>query len=196
MWTARSQMVEPDRVIKVAIEQSAGAVVHGQVLTLLKSSEAFRAFFNATLADAPFEAFRWETPAVTKATADRPFEFVLLNDPHLSRQPDSQAFAEHFQRTPDSEAIAFDNLRRDATLVVPAPIDGTLHDTYVHLGAFVRDAPASQRDALWQLVGATMLARLSDKPVWLSTAGAGVAWLHVRLDDRPKYYGYGPYCER
>ncbi|MFL6237620.1 MAG: DUF6940 family protein [Thermoanaerobaculia bacterium] len=23
--------------------------------------------------------------------------------------------------------------------------------------------------------------------------GAGVSWLHVRLDDRPKYYGYGPY---
>jgi hypothetical protein len=33
------------------------------------------------------------------------------------------------------------------------------------------------------------------KPVWLSTAGAGVSWLHVRLDDRPKYYGYRPYQE-
>jgi hypothetical protein len=30
-------------------------------------------------------------------------------------------------------------------------------------------------------------------PEWLSTAGAGVSWLHVRLDDRPKYYGYAPY---
>ena len=30
-------------------------------------------------------------------------------------------------------------------------------------------------------------------PVWVSTAGAGVSWLHVRLDDRPKYYGYQPY---
>jgi Family of unknown function (DUF6940) len=28
---------------------------------------------------------------------------------------------------------------------------------------------------------------------FFSTAGAGVAWLHVRLDDRPKYYGYPPY---
>jgi len=26
-----------------------------------------------------------------------------------------------------------------------------------------------------------------------STAGAGVSWLHVRLDDRPKYYGFKPY---
>jgi hypothetical protein len=28
-----------------------------------------------------------------------------------------------------------------------------------------------------------------------STAGAGVSWLHVRLDDRPKYNGYAPYRE-
>ena len=40
-----------------------------------------------------------------------------------------------------------------------------------------------------------MQRRLSAKPVWLSTAGAGVSWLHVRLDDRPKYYGYAPYRE-
>ena len=36
-------------------------------------------------------------------------------------------------------------------------------------------------------------ARVGAEPVWLSTAGAGVPWLHVRLDDRPKYYGFGPY---
>jgi hypothetical protein len=38
-----------------------------------------------------------------------------------------------------------------------------------------------------------MVARLGAKPVWLSTAGGGVSWLHVRLDDQPKYYGFEPY---
>ena len=38
-----------------------------------------------------------------------------------------------------------------------------------------------------------MARRVGARPVWLSTAGAGVSWLHVRLDDRPKYYGCGPY---
>ena len=42
-------------------------------------------------------------------------------------------------------------------------------------------------------VGGAVQRRLGTKPVWLSTAGAGVSWLHVRLDDRPKYYGYAPY---
>jgi len=39
-------------------------------------------------------------------------------------------------------------------------------------------------------------ARLSDRPLWVSTSGLGVAWLHVRLDARPKYYQYTPYREQ
>lgn len=30
-------------------------------------------------------------------------------------------------------------------------------------------------------------------PLWVSTSGLGVSWLHVRLDSRPKYYTYAPY---
>ena len=35
----------------------------------------------------------------------------------------------------------------------------------------------------------------SDNPhnVWLSTAGDGIAWLHVRLDPSPKYYQHDEY---
>lgn len=55
--------------------------------------------------------------------------------------------------------------------------------------------PAAQILTLWQRVGAAMLDRVSGVPVWLSTAGAGVSWLHVRLDARPKYYGYAAYTK-
>jgi len=38
---------------------------------------------------------------------------------------------------------------------------------------------------------------LADAPFeayfWLSTSGLGIAWLHVRLDERPKYYTHAPY---
>ena len=40
-----------------------------------------------------------------------------------------------------------------------------------------------------------MSQTVNDKPTWLSTAGMGVAWLHVRLDQRPKYYAHRPYRE-
>ena len=35
--------------------------------------------------------------------------------------------------------------------------------------------------------------RGEDSPLWLSTCGTGVYWLHVRLDSRPKYYSYQEY---
>lgn len=50
-----------------------------------------------------------------------------------------------------------------------------------------------QTTSLWRAVSDAIARRIGPRPVWLSTAGAAVAWLHVRLDDRPKYYAYSPY---
>jgi hypothetical protein len=61
------------------------------------------------------------------------------------------------------------------------------------MAAFVRQAPEPQKPSLWQQVGKVMEQQLGRSPVWLNTAGAGVSWLHVRLDKTPKYYGFGPY---
>jgi hypothetical protein len=80
---------------------------------------------------------------------------------------------------------------RRRVLVVPCPLAEP--PVFAHLAAFVRGGPEAQRHALWQSVGAAMAQRLGDKPVWLSTAGAGVSLLHVQLDDRPKYCGFAPY---
>jgi hypothetical protein len=71
---------------------------------------------------------------------------------------------------------------RGMRLVVPRAIAET--SAYGHLAAFVRLAPEEQRDALWQSVGKAMTSRVETKPVWLSTAGAGVSWLHVRPATR------------
>ncbi len=93
--------------------------------------------------------------------------------------------------------ITFENLGRNAILVVPCPSDGARDDQrhFVHLAAFVREAEQDQVDEFWKKVGQAMYERVNDKPTWLNTAGMGVAWLHVRLDRRPKYYAHGPYKE-
>jgi hypothetical protein len=191
MWTPRSEQLPGDRGLRFAIDLDSSPVTYAEVLRLWQTDAGFRSFFLALLSDAPFSAFRWETPPITTATADRPFEFVLLDSPGLARNPDAISFAEHFRAAGEAEVVEFTNLGKDAIMVVPCP-RGPL-SAYGHIGAFVRQAPEAQKHALWQLVGAAMQRRLSSKPVWLSTAGAGVSWLHVRLDDRPKYYGYGPY---
>ena len=62
---------------------------------------------------------------------------------------------------------------------------------YGHIAAFARHAPETQATAFWAKVGSTyeaLVAQKGDRPVWLSTEGSGVPWLHVRLDARPKYY--------
>ncbi len=120
----------------------------------------------------------------------QPFEFVVLDRPGLARCPDPEAFAEHFVEG-EIGVASFPNLGGDAIMVVPSPVAESA--AYGHLAAFVRLAPEAQRHAFWQSVGEAMARRIGAKPVWLSTAGAGVSWLHVRLDDRPKYYGFGPY---
>ena len=191
MWTSRTTQLSNGRVIKIAIDAGSSPVSYADVLHLWQNDADFRTFFINLLVDSPFTAFRWETPPITTATANQPFEFVLLDSPDLARDPDSAAFAEHFNAMAPGGIVEFPNLGRDAIMVVPCP-DDPLSD-YGHLAAFLRHSREPQQHSLWGMVGAAMQRRLGLKPVWLSTAGGGVAWLHVRLDDRPKYYGYAPF---
>ena len=190
MWSAQSEQLADARGVRFALALDSLPVSFADVLRAWQDDAGFRSLFNALLADAPFTAFRWETPAVTAATVTRPFECVLLDRPGLASRPEPEAFAEHFAGAEEG-VVSFANLGGDAVLVVPCPVAAP--SAYGHLAAFVRLAPEGQRHALWRSVGEAMARRVGAKPVWLSTAGAGVSWLHVRLDDRPKYYGYGPY---
>jgi hypothetical protein len=190
MWAFRSAQLAESGLRFVGAFQSKPATV-ADVVRAWQSDPDFCALFSALLADVPYSAFRWETPGATTTTLARPFEFVVLDAPGLAPRPDVEAFAEHFPGAPEPGVVEFPNLTGDAILVVPSPL--TAHAAYGHLAAFVREAPAAQRCALWQRVGEVMARRVGKKPVWLSTAGAGVSWLHVRFDDRPKYYGHEPY---
>lgn len=165
------------------------------VISLWVDDSPFRDAFTRTLAASPFSAYRWETPPVSRESVAAPFEFVLLNRPGFSsRTSDEKTFANYFtDDDTDDGIVKFKNLRGDASLIVPSPrADKT---AYGHLAAFVRKAPSSQTNSIWRIVGSSISSqlKLSDQPIWLNTAGGGVAWLHVRLDSRPKYYGYASY---
>jgi hypothetical protein len=191
MWTIRSEAVQPGSLDRYAVDLNGLPASYADVLRGWREDADFRSLFGRTLAECQFQAFRWETPPVTTSTASRPFEFVLLNSPGLAPYPDSGAFLEHFGGDAGDGVVVFPNLGRDAILVVPCRLAD--ESAYGHLAAFVRGAPKVQQQALWQAIGKAMMERVGHRPVWLSTAGAGVSWLHVRLDDRPKYYGHGPY---
>ena len=191
MWTTRTEHLEHGRIVKFAIEHDASPLPYCDALSLLQHDKVFRMFFMALLSDAPYSALRWETPPINNATATRPFEFVVLDSPGLAKTPDAAAFATHFASANDKSVLSFRNLGNDALLIVPCPQGPAT--AYGHVAAFVREAPEEQRHALWQLLGEETTKQIGPSPLWLSTAGAGVPWLHVRLDATPKYYGYSPY---
>lgn len=182
-------VLERGRTRKYRVQRSGQSLSYLQVLSLWQTDSEFRTCFLSALTDAPFSAMRWETPAVSCETSSQDFQFVLFDAPELIRPADPTAFGEYFQQ---GQATAeFNNLGGDAFLVAPCP-QGSL-EAYSHLAAFSRRASTDQNHALWQRVGRLMADRLGDCPVWLNTAGMGVSWLHVRIDSRPKYYGFGPY---
>jgi hypothetical protein len=162
------------------------------VVELWCEDEQFRENFTVQLSSIPFQAFFWETPPVVQQTYDRPFECVLIHAPALVRSvADPLPFQAHFVSHPAEQVLTFPNLGGDALLVVPVPL--TEARCYSHLAEFLNHAPPGQVSAFWRAVGVAMRKRVSGIPVWLSTAGLGVSWLHLRLDSRPKYYRHEPY---
>lgn len=189
MWTAEQHAVD-DKTQRLTLSEAGSPVSFARWLELLTESSPFRAQFNQALSSAPFAALFWELPALTRDATAREFECVLIDAPTLARMgPEPLAFSSYFR---DAElAVSFDNLGGDAHLVVPTPHGPREH--YTHLATFARRASTEQIDAFWSLVGQRVHARLSHTPVWVSTSGLGVGWLHVRLDQRPKYYNHRAY---
>ena len=168
--------------------------------------------------EAPYEGYRFETPGVSPETVSKVrFEFVLVNDPNLAdfgANPRPVYFAEYLsaasrdrgddgQQDDPPAGCVFTNLGGDATLVAPVDWSPTSSPSkysscYGHLANFVRGAPEQQVLEMWKTVGgvlrdkllASMESTAACKPLWFSTAGTGVPYLHFRLDSTPKYYRY------
>ena len=145
--------------------------------------------FINLLQQAPFAAYRWETPGIIKDRLSTAFEFVLVDAPEINVPANSAAFRDHF--SPSKQTVTFRNLGRDALLVVPCP--DSRETQFGHLSQFMQTANTGQILDLWCTVAEKMLQQVSSTPIWLSTAGGGVPWLHVRFDSKPKYYHHQPY---
>lgn len=187
---AQVHVLDDGRIQKYHLLNEERPFTTQQILQNWQSDESFRRFFINLLADAPFDAYFWETPPLTTSLLERPFEFVLVDAPALASVPAQRhAFANYFNNEP---VVDFPNLGGDAHLVVPCPQKPP--DAFAHLATFSRIAPLDQQHQFWQRVGLVVMNAMGERPLWLSTSGLGVYWLHVRLDARPKYYTFRPYA--
>lgn len=194
MWRTIRKELQTGQSDQYHIVADDGSIMsYAQVVECWGRDPDFAGYFSSQLAASVFEAFLWETPPVSRASLHRPFEYVLIDSPVLAGAlPDETAFAEYFEAgSAEQRIVSFDNLGGDARLVSPCPLRPLAACT--HLAAFVRDAPAAAVVQLWQKVSASITNALNDQPLWVSTCGLGVYWLHVRLDSYPKYYRHTPY---
>jgi len=186
------------------IMDGAVTITYATFLELLQFDKHFRTYFIHLLSEIPFRAYQWETPPLNSSTVTSPFEFVVTSSPGIDIPPNPAPFEAFF--TSGKDIAVFQNLGGDATLIAPSPdfesSGGTQLKNFSHLGVFMRHAPALLQHSLWQTVGQTTNQRVekmkiksnaNNRAVWLNTAGGGVAWLHIRLDSRPKYYRHLPY---
>lgn len=184
MWRLETKSLAPE-LIAATVLASDVRMTFAQVISLWREDETFAANWSAQLAAIPFSGYCLETPPLTRSVLNKPFECVFVESPSLIRlKADPQPFQEHFRKS--GGCVAFASLGKDALLVAPCPVSDST--CYTHLACFLRSAEREESYQLWKTVALTLDNRLADAPLWLSTAGLGVSWLHVRLDTRPKYY--------
>ncbi len=189
MWTIKTKNIRNGH--RFQIFRGEDAISFRSYLMLLEDDQKFRSWYTDLLAGTDYEAFFWEHPPLCNANIDSEVEFVLLESPSLARLgPDPEPFRSHFKS--DSDIVRFRSLGGDALLIAPRPCEPLA--ACAHLAAFVRKASRTQVQQLWHDTGRAMRETLSDRNLWLSTSGLGVAWLHMRLDSYPKYYQHRPYA--
>ncbi len=152
----------------------------------------------------PFKAAFWEAIPLSRARIhDIPFAFVLADAPLLeTMEADSHAFDEH-EPTDGALVSTFNNLGGDALLISPVKLRQDDSDAeYTHIKVFMsRDGEMEKLQArqMWKALGEELKRLLDDsstgqdQPLWVSTSGLGIGWLHLRIDSKPKYYTFHPF---
>jgi len=191
MFSYYSQILN-NKETKYSISKEGKVLTYNEVIHLWKTSEPFRQFYIQILKDNPFEGYFWEHPPIKKETVNQDYEFVLVKaDVFLRLSPHEDTFSQYFRKQPNESVISFPNIGRNAHLVVPAPQSESTN--YIHIGHFFRADLLTQQSTFLQKVGKQMTMHINPNPLWLSTSGLGVYWLHARLDQRPKYYTFKAY---
>jgi hypothetical protein len=192
MWRAQLD-TDDQNVYKVRLFENSDSLCFDDVIRDWHGNHEFRSFYISILKDSPFDAFFWEHPPLTESNLRQAYEFVLVNSPQLSSvRADPKPFSREFHSQAYSQSIIrFENLGGDAELVVPRPL--AAESFYSHFANFLRNAPQEQAHQLFVILAETMKNKIGHEPIWISTSGLGVYWLHIRLDKRPKYYTYQPY---
>jgi hypothetical protein len=176
---------------KVNIKENGIWVSFDEVFGLLENNEEFRTQLVDVLKSTKAQAFNIECKPVNIENVNQAFEFVIVPCPELLVKPaNSSSFEKYFE--PGEHTAVFENLGGDAVLISPAPSNAK---DYGHLRPFLESASKEQINDFLIALGEIAAANLGNDNIYINTSGLGVQWLHLRIDDLPKYYRFKPYKE-
>ncbi len=132
--------------------------------------------------------------------------YVVLTSTRMfeDRYADPSDFQDQFDKntnTAGETVIAFHNLSKDAVLVVPRHVSEKKDlRKYHHLASYLTNSSQEDIRKLLKKTAEKVIELHEDKeriasniPLYVSTHGGGVPWLHIRLCNSPKYYHYKLY---
>jgi hypothetical protein len=153
---------------------------------LLTISSQFRQTIIDLFANYDCDSVYWEFPPYYANAQHLNAEFTFVNTKGFGKA-NINAFVEYFDKS-INEIVVFPNISKDALLISVSDNKNNEYDS--HIMNFMKYHPSVEtKHNLLKTIGENMLCHTNNAgPIWLSTSGKGVQWLHVRISTTPKYY--------
>lgn len=135
-------------------------------------------------------------PVSLNTMSDTVFEFVTIKTTGFLEKTDIITFGESNLNTNSNDIYTFYNLSKTSILISPCYNHNYNMNIYNNIATFMRSSNIDQQFLLLKTIFAQYYYQLKQNPakyLWLSTHGKGVGWLHIRIDDSPKYITYRSY---
>lgn len=179
------------------IDNNSVELTYMQIFKLSKCDEFCNNFINI-FENIYFDFYFFEVkPIKYHCIHNESFEFVVSypSVPFLG-SADYSCFKEYGIVKNDNSIIHFHNKSGDCLLICPTYNCNYEKKNYAHIGLFMKSKNNEQKIQLIQTMLITYYNQLKETPnkfKWLSTHGLGVPWLHVRIDNSPKYIAFEEY---
>ena len=172
-------------------------LTYAKFYELIRSSPKLIYDIISILKSSIFESYYLEfNPVSWNLLQERIFEFVIIKTSGFISKTDIITFGESNINTNSNNIYTFFNLSKKSILFSPCYNHNYNINIYNNICTFLRSCNLEQQFLLFSTVFSQYILQLKNnqnKLLWLSTHGKGVAWLHFRLDDSPKYISYSSY---
>ena len=111
-------------------------------------------------------------------------KFIRTNN--LPKKQDYTSFLDYIKKSKNKYVTSFYNLSKSAILVIPIP---KKNKNFCTLNEFCKNASITHQIKFWKKVASEIKKyKKNNEKVYLSTHGLGIPYLHIRIENTPKYY--------